>query len=85
MPQTAGNDAVIGANRIRNLIGAQPVETNKGQIRLSVSIGVVEISKEGFSSVDLILHQANLALEIAKDQGRNQVVLYKSSMEKSGS
>ncbi len=85
MPQTAGNDAIIGANRIRNLIGAQPVETNKGQIRLSVSIGVVEISKEGFSSVDLILHQANLALEIAKDQGRNQVVLYKSSMEKSGS
>lgn len=83
MPLTNGNDAVIGANRIRNLIGAKPVETSKGQIRLSASMGVVEISNEGISSVDLLLHQANLALEVAKQQGRNQVVLYNSSMEKS--
>ncbi len=83
MPLTNGNDAVIGANRMRNLIGAKPVETSKGQIRLSASMGVVEISNEGISSVDLLLHQANLALEVAKQQGRNQVVLYNSSMEKS--
>ena len=81
MPQTAGNDAVIGANRIRNLIGAKPVETSKGQIRLSASMGVVEISKEGIASTDLLLHQANLALEVAKKQGRNQVVLYDRSMQ----
>lgn len=81
MPQTAGNDAVIGANRIRNLIGAKPVETSKGQIRLSASMGVVEISKEGIASTDLLLHQANLALDVAKKQGRNQVVLYDSSMQ----
>jgi diguanylate cyclase (GGDEF)-like protein len=81
MPQTAGSDAIIGANRIRNLIGAKPVETSKGQVRLSASMGVVENSKEGIASTDLLLHQANLALEVAKKQGRNQVVLYDSSMQ----
>lgn len=82
MPQTAGSEAVIGANRIRNLIGTKPVETSKGQVRLSASMGVVENSKEGLASTDLLLHQANLALEVAKKQGRNQVVLYDSSMQK---
>jgi diguanylate cyclase (GGDEF)-like protein len=82
MPQTAGKDAVIGANRIRNMIGADAVETSKGQIRLSASMGVVEVTKEGIASIDLLLHQANLALEVAKKKGRNQVVLYNSSMEK---
>jgi len=82
MPQTAGNEAVIGADRIRNLIGAKPVETSKGQVRLSVSMGVVEIPKEGVPSIDLILHQASLALETAKRKGRNQTVLYTSSLEK---
>lgn len=82
MPQTAGNEAVIGADRIRNLIGAKPVETSKGQVRLSVSMGVVEIPKEGVPSIDLILHQASLALETAKRKGRNQTILYTSSLEK---
>lgn len=82
MPQTIGKDALIGANRIRNLIGADPVETSKGLIRLSASMGVVEVAKEGVASIDLLLHQAHLALEVAKKKGRNQAVLYNSSMEK---
>lgn len=82
MPQTAGKEAVIGANRIRNIIGEKPVETSKGKIRLSVSMGVVEIKKEGVSSIDLVLHQASLALEEAKRIGRNQTVLYHSDFEK---
>ncbi|HSM23421.1 MAG TPA: diguanylate cyclase [Anaerolineaceae bacterium] len=82
MPQTAGKEAVIGADRIRNLIGANPVETSKGQVRLSVSMGVLEIPKEGVPSIDLIFHQASLALETAKRKGRNQTILYTSSLEK---
>jgi diguanylate cyclase (GGDEF)-like protein len=82
MPQTIGNDALIGANRIRNLIGGDPVQTSKGLIRLSASMGVVEVAKEGVASIDLLLHQAHLALEVAKKKGRNQAVLYNSSMEK---
>jgi diguanylate cyclase (GGDEF)-like protein len=82
MPQTTGKEAVIGANRIRNLIGEKPVETSKGQVRLSASMGVVEVTKEGISSIDLLLRQVNLAMENAKKFGRNQTVLYSSSLEK---
>jgi len=82
MPLTSGKDALIGADRLRNLIGAKPVETKKGQIRLSASFGVVEITKEGIASIDLLLHQVNLALENAKKLGRNQTVLYSASLEK---
>lgn len=82
MPQTAGKEAVIGANRIRNLIGENPVDTSKGKVRLSVSMGVVEIQKEAVTSVDVILHRASLALEEAKRGGRNQTILYETSMEK---
>jgi diguanylate cyclase (GGDEF)-like protein len=82
MPQTTGKEAVIGANRIRNLIGEKPVETSKGQVRLSASMGVVEVTKEGITSIDLLLRQVNLAMENAKKFGRNQTVLYSSSLEK---
>ncbi len=81
MPQTAGKEALIGANRIRNLIGERPVETSKGKVRLSVSMGVVEVQKEGVPSIDLVLHQASVALDSAKHQGRNQSVLYTSTLE----
>ncbi len=82
MPQTIGDDALIVANRIKNLIGKNPIETSKGHIRLSVSMGVVEITGGGIASIDLLLHQAHLALEVAKKKGRNQAVLYNSNMEK---
>ena len=51
-------------------------------MRLSVSMGVLEIPKEGVPSIDLILHQVSLALETAKRKGRNQTILYTSSLEK---
>ena len=44
-------------------------------------MGVVEVQKEGVPSIDLVLHQASVALEGAKHQGRNQTVLYTSSLE----
>jgi PleD family two-component response regulator len=45
-------------------------------------MGVVEIQKEAVTSVDVILHRASLALEEAKRGGRNQTILYETSMEK---
>lgn len=81
MVQTAGKEAVVGSNRIKNLVGENPVETSKGQVRLSASFGVVELTKEGIGSVDLLVHQATLALDSAKNQGRNRVVLYDKDLE----
>lgn len=82
MPQTSGEDALIAANRLRNLIGSQMLETTKGPIRLSASFGVVQMPEEGIISVDIFLHRANQAVEHAKHTGRNMTVLWTSQLEK---
>jgi len=81
MPQTAGNDAQTAANRIRNIIGSQSLQTSKGPIRISVSFGISEMPSEGIFSVDVLFHRANQALDHAKNQGRNSVVLWNSLLE----
>ncbi len=82
LPQTTGSDALIAANRLRNLIGSQMMETNKGPIRISASFGVVEMPTEGIISVDIFLHRANQAVDQAKQAGRNTAVLWTSQLEK---
>ncbi len=81
MPQTNGEEALQAANRWRNKIGSIALETSKGGLRLSISVGIVELSKEGIASVDMIYHQANLALDAAKQQGRNAAVLWAPNLE----
>jgi len=81
MPQTAGKDAVIAANRIRNIVGSQSIMTAKGPVRISTSFGISEMSLEGIFSVDMFFHRANQALDIAKNSGRNSVVLWNPNLE----
>jgi diguanylate cyclase (GGDEF)-like protein len=82
MPQTSGVEALLGANRIRNIIGNNSFETSKGSIRISASLGVVEMPREGILSLDVLLNRASLARDYAKNLGRNQAVLYTPNMEK---
>lgn len=82
MPQTSGKDAVIAANRIRNIIGSQSFTTSKGPIRISTSFGISEMSAEGIFSVDLFFHRANQALDTAKNQGRNSVAQWTANLDK---
>lgn len=82
MPQTNGQDALIAANRIRNIIGQNSLETSKGPIRISASIGVVEMPAEGVLSLDVLLNRASLARDFAKTRGRNQSVIWSADMEK---
>jgi diguanylate cyclase (GGDEF)-like protein len=82
MPQTSGAEALVGANRIRNIIGGQLMETSKGPIRISASMGVVEMPTEGTVSVDVLLQRADQALEEAKRLGRNQAILWVQALDK---
>ena len=82
MPQTNGKDALIAANRIRNIIGQNSLETSKGPIRISASIGVVEMPAEGILSLDVLLNRVSLARDYAKTRGRNQAVIWSADMEK---
>jgi diguanylate cyclase (GGDEF)-like protein len=81
MPQTAGKDALAAGNRIRNIIGSQFLSTAKGPIRISASFGVAEMTQEGLLSVDILFHRANQALDHAKNNGRNCVILWNQNLE----
>ncbi|MAT42139.1 MAG: hypothetical protein CL609_07340 [Anaerolineaceae bacterium] len=84
MPETNGQEALQAANRWRNRIGGITLETSKGPLRVSISVGVVQMASEGISSVDMLLHQANQALDAAKNQGRNSAVLWTTDLDKAG-
>lgn len=74
MPETPGDLAYIGAERIRHAIAADPflVERNNEEIHVTVSAGVATHYGENALLADL-LHRADQALYKAKENGRNRI------------
>jgi diguanylate cyclase (GGDEF)-like protein len=74
-----GSDAsclTVSAQRLRRCIADRPVETSKGAIAVTLSLGLssVERGKEGMRDSESFLHGADEALYAAKAAGRNCVV-----------
>jgi diguanylate cyclase (GGDEF)-like protein len=68
------------ADRIRNDIAKSSVEVDGESVTFTVSIGISEVLP--FSKgVDEILRHARSAMRLAKDQGRDQVVVYEEDQE----
>lgn len=65
--------AVAVAERLRALVEAQPLVTNQRPMTLTVSVGVT-LCADG-ESADAVLQRADEAMYLAKQQGRNRVVL----------
>lgn len=63
------------ADKIRNDIAASSLTINGEAISFTVSMGISEVSRAS-STPESILDQARGALDLAKTQGRNQVVVY---------
>jgi diguanylate cyclase (GGDEF)-like protein len=73
MPETALEQAVIVAERIRRIWEESPVKLDEELIRSTMSIGVAEAVSTDQSLEDL-LRRADRMLYKAKEQGRNCVV-----------
>lgn len=73
LPETNIQNAQILAERIRSATGGISIPFGGQNIRLTVSIGLVEIRQEDIS-MDSIMHRADLAMYQAKERGRDQVV-----------
>lgn len=73
MPETALQQAVIVAERIRRIWEESPVTLDEELIRSTMSIGVAEAVSTDQSLEDL-LRRADRMLYKAKEQGRNRVV-----------
>ncbi|MEL7044055.1 MAG: DUF1631 family protein, partial [Pseudomonadota bacterium] len=73
-------DARRAADKIRGDIASSSLTVNGESVSFTVSIGVAPIVRST-PSPESVLEQARSALEIAKDQGRDQVVVYDIDQE----
>jgi len=72
LPHTSGQEAMLVAERLRQVIEKNVMETDNAVFFITVSIGVAEIKQDDLT-IDDILRRADRALYAAKNQGRNRV------------
>ncbi len=70
--ETDLKQAVAVAERIRSVIDKKPIQTQEGAIHTTVSIGVTVIGPQS-QAIEELIKQADRALYIAKNRGKNQV------------
>lgn len=76
LPDTNKTDALIWAERVRELVSVEPVLVNQHVITITLSIGLVDLSAENHVSLDDAIREADIALYQAKKTGRNRVCYF---------
>jgi len=69
--------AEIVAQRLFKSVSATPIETEIGQVSITISIGVASANQNCATFHQLLKH-ADRALQKAKSQGRNQIQVWKA-------
>lgn len=64
------------AERICASFADTPLETQKGALSITVSIGIAELHASGSTSLDMLIKCADEALYRAKNNGRNQAAIH---------
>ncbi|HET9679791.1 MAG TPA: GGDEF domain-containing protein, partial [Gammaproteobacteria bacterium] len=80
LPETPVNVAADVADRLRKNIGELSIETHRGELRLTISVGVAVnnfgSNREGaVDDLSSLINKADMALYEAKRSGRNRVVV----------
>ena len=73
MPETALEEGVAFAEKIRAAIEAEPVKTDAGDVAVTVSIGVAGVPHPRIQHPKQLIEEADKSLYRAKKNGRNQV------------
>lgn len=87
LPQTSAELALPIAERIREGIAALRMETDKGLLSVTLSIGIAEIGHVRGAgqivdkSVENVIQRADKALYTAKAEGRNRTLVYSVQMQ----
>jgi len=81
LPQTDAKEARILGGRIRSSVASMTLETNKGGLSLTISLGIAGMlhMKAATDSLEDLLQRADQALYAAKQAGRNRTVVYDES------
>lgn len=82
LPETSISNARVVAERLRRAWERETLETEQGVVRLSCCLGVAELSVRHQTERD-ILKQADRALYLAKESGRNRVCVDVTAAESS--
>lgn len=72
LPETVLPTAIVVARRLCRTLAAKPIQTDKGPVTVTVSIGVAALPDRGKLTLDGLLDRADQALYAAKQAGRNQ-------------
>lgn len=72
LPGCNGSDTRLKAERLREAIFQEPIETSAGNLAVTMSIGCVATADWPEDSANQILHMADSALYRAKKEGRNR-------------
>jgi diguanylate cyclase (GGDEF)-like protein len=76
LPETHRADAEDVANRLCTDIATKPISTERGEISVTVSLGVATLPESGNVTFEEILSRAERALYLAKQEGRNRVIMW---------
>ena len=68
------------AERLWEKLASQPVATQKGDLFVTLSLGIAELSQESDSTLQTLLAHADQALYKAKRAGRNQMAIYSAAL-----
>ncbi len=79
LPETSIKLAKNIANRIRLLVLDKPIVTDRGNVSVTVSLGISSMEGDCDSRLEWVIDQADQALLKAKDLGRNRVVIWKEN------
>lgn len=76
MPETNAPSAVQVAERLRLKISDLKIETDKGIVRITASLGVLLIKEDNRQTLDQMIEQVDQAMYRAKRHGRNRVAIW---------
>jgi diguanylate cyclase (GGDEF)-like protein len=82
LPETDGSRALIVAERIRKSIQKLSFKSSKGKFSVTASFGIASYLHSANLTEDIFIEHSDQALYHAKENGRNQVVLYDDITEK---
>jgi len=76
LPETDIEQSAVFAERLRLSVQGQSFVTSQHKVNMTISVGVASLDEEDVRTKEILVHRADEALLVAKNEGRNRVCLY---------